>query len=191
MPDPVQELRSLKWKWKSLSRVWLFVTPWIIQSMEFSRPGYWSGQPFLSPGDLPNPEIEPRSPTLQEDSLPAEPQGKPKNPGVGVYDTTSVLCIPPVHALRCQSPCTAAMLLKSRSTAFLTLLSLSVLFANILSWNTTFFQFEEYGLSTILSYFPDFFFSCLLGAENVVGHAIPELSSVGPNYLHNEYPGLS
>ena len=39
--------------------------------------------PFPSPGDLPNPGIEPRSPTLQADSLPAEPQGKPKNTGVG------------------------------------------------------------------------------------------------------------
>ena len=38
---------------------------------------------FPSPGDLPNPGIEPRSPTLQADSLQAEPQGKPKNPGVG------------------------------------------------------------------------------------------------------------
>ena len=44
--------------------------------MEFSRPEYWSGQPFPSPGDLPNPGIKPRSPTLQADSLPAEPQGK-------------------------------------------------------------------------------------------------------------------
>ena len=51
--------------------------------MEFSRPEYWSGQPFPSPGDLPNPEIEPRSPTLQAGSLPAEPQEKPKNTGVG------------------------------------------------------------------------------------------------------------
>ena len=51
--------------------------------MEFSRPEYWSGQPFPSPGDLPNPEIEPRSPALQVDSLPAEPQRKPKNTGVG------------------------------------------------------------------------------------------------------------
>ena len=39
--------------------------------------------PFPSPGDLPNPGIERRSPTLQADSLPAEPQGKPKNTGVG------------------------------------------------------------------------------------------------------------
>ena len=39
--------------------------------------------PFPSPGDLPNPGTEPRSPTLQVDSLPAEPQGKPKNTGVG------------------------------------------------------------------------------------------------------------
>ena len=45
--------------------------------MEFSRPEYWSEWCFPSPGDLPNPEIEPRSPTFQADSLPAEPQGKP------------------------------------------------------------------------------------------------------------------
>ena len=48
-----------------------------IQSMEFSRPEYWSGQPFPSPGNLPNPGIKPRSPTLQTGYLPAEPQGKP------------------------------------------------------------------------------------------------------------------
>ena len=51
--------------------------------MEISRPEYWSGSPFPSPGDLPNPAIEPRSPSLQGDSLPAEPPGKPKNTGVG------------------------------------------------------------------------------------------------------------
>ena len=54
-----------------------------LQSMEFSRPEYWRDQPFPSPGDLPNPRIKPRSPALQVDSLPAEPQGKPKNTGVG------------------------------------------------------------------------------------------------------------
>ena len=42
--------------------------------MELSRPEYWSGWPFSSPGDLPNPGIEPKSSTLQADSLPAEPQ---------------------------------------------------------------------------------------------------------------------
>ena len=47
------------------------------------RPEYWSGQPFLSPGDLSNSGIEPRSPTLQVDSLPAEPPGKPRNTGAG------------------------------------------------------------------------------------------------------------
>ena len=51
--------------------------------MEFSRPEYWSGQPFPSPGDLPNRGMEPRSPSLQVDSLPAEPQGKSKSTGVG------------------------------------------------------------------------------------------------------------
>ena len=44
--------------------------------MEFSRPEYWSGQTFPSPGGLPNPGIEPRSPAVQAVSLPAEPQGK-------------------------------------------------------------------------------------------------------------------
>ena len=41
--------------------------------MEFFRQGYWSGLPFPSPGDLPNPGIELRSPALQADSLPSEP----------------------------------------------------------------------------------------------------------------------
>ena len=44
--------------------------------MGFSRQEYWSGLPFPSPGDLPNPEIEPGSSTLQADSLPSEPPGK-------------------------------------------------------------------------------------------------------------------
>ena len=51
--------------------------------MEFSRPEYQSGKPFPSPRDLPNPGIEPRSPALQVDSLPAEAQEMPKNTGVG------------------------------------------------------------------------------------------------------------
>ena len=54
-----------------------------MQSMEFSRPEYWSWQPFPSSGDLPNPGIKSKSPMLQADSSPAEPQRKPKNTGVG------------------------------------------------------------------------------------------------------------
>ena len=53
-----------------------------IQFLE-SRPEYWSGYPFPSPGDLPNSGIKHRSPALQADSLSAEPQGKPKNTGAG------------------------------------------------------------------------------------------------------------
>ena len=49
----------------------------------FSRQEYWSGLPFPPPADLPSPGIKPRSPALQADSLPAEPQGKPKNTGAG------------------------------------------------------------------------------------------------------------
>ena len=56
-------------KVKLLSRVQLFVTPWTVAyevppSMGFSRQEYWSGVPFPSPGDLPDPEIEPGSPAL-------------------------------------------------------------------------------------------------------------------------------
>ena len=57
----------------SLSCVQLFATPWTMQFMEFSSPENLSGSPFPSPGDLPNPGIKPRSPTLQEYSLAAEP----------------------------------------------------------------------------------------------------------------------
>ena len=58
---------------KSLSPVQLFATPWTVAyqafpSMGFSRPEYWSGLPFPSPGDLPNPEIEPGSPALEVDA---------------------------------------------------------------------------------------------------------------------------
>ena len=56
--------------------------PWTVARqaslfMEFSRQEYRSGLLFPSPGNLPNPGIEPRSPALQEDSLPSEPPGKP------------------------------------------------------------------------------------------------------------------
>ena len=66
---------------ESLSHVWLFVTPWTAShqvhlSMKFSRPEYWGGQPFPSPGDRSNPGIEPESPWLQADSFPSEPPGK-------------------------------------------------------------------------------------------------------------------
>ena len=68
-------------KVKSLSRVRLFATPWAVAhqtppSMGFSRQEYWSGLPFPSPGDLPDPGIELGSPALQADALPSEPAGK-------------------------------------------------------------------------------------------------------------------
>ena len=91
----ILQARTLEWvaisfsnasKWKvkvkSLSCVRLFATTWSAAhqaplSMGFSRQEYWSGVPFPSPGDLPNPGIKPRSPALQADSLPSQPQGKP------------------------------------------------------------------------------------------------------------------
>jgi len=63
---------------KSLSRVRLFATSWTTAykaplSTEFSRQEYWSGLSFPSPGELPDPGIEPRFPTLQTDTLLSEP----------------------------------------------------------------------------------------------------------------------
>ena len=77
---------EVKWsEVKSLSRFWLFwlfATPGTVAhqaplSMGFSRQEYWSGLPFPSPGDLPNPGIKRRSPTLQADTLTTEPPTYP------------------------------------------------------------------------------------------------------------------
>ena len=73
---------KVKAKVKSLSHVRLFATPWTVAyqaspSMGFSRQDYWSGLPFPSPGDLPNPGIEPGSPALEAGTLTSEPPGKP------------------------------------------------------------------------------------------------------------------
>ena len=85
-------------KAKLLSRVRLFATPWTVAhqaplSMGFSRQEYWSGLPFPSPGDLPDPGIEPRSPALQADALTSEPPGMPTHNGKTVPNPL----IPPAH----------------------------------------------------------------------------------------------
>ena len=83
-PNRVQVVeRKKEKKMKSLDHVQLFVTLWPVAcqtspSMGFSRQEYWSGLPFSSPWDLPDPGIELRSPALWADSLPSEPQGNPK-----------------------------------------------------------------------------------------------------------------
>ena len=66
----------------SFSCIQLFLTPWTVAHQAplfkaFSRQKYWSELPFPSPGDLPDPGIEPRPPALQTDSLRSEPPGKP------------------------------------------------------------------------------------------------------------------
>ena len=74
---------KVKVKVKSLNRVRLFATLWTYVayqaslSMGFSRQEYWSGLPFPSPGDLPNPGIELGSPASEADTLTSEPPGKP------------------------------------------------------------------------------------------------------------------
>ena len=82
MNSHILSVNKVKVKVKSLSRVQLLVTPWTVAyqappSMGFSRQEYWSGLSFSSPGDLPDPEIDPGSPALQADYLPSEPPGKP------------------------------------------------------------------------------------------------------------------
>ena len=74
---------------KLLSHVRLLAIPWtvayqVLPSVEFSRQEYWSGLPFPSPGDRPNPGNEPKSPALQADASLSEPPGKP-------YDSSYVL----------------------------------------------------------------------------------------------------
>ena len=77
-PQTSQVIHSL---FLSLSQVPLFLTPWTVayqapSSMGFSRQEYWSGLPFPSPGDLPDPGIKLGSPALQADALTSEPPGK-------------------------------------------------------------------------------------------------------------------
>ena len=70
---------------RSLSHVQVFVAPWTVAgqaplSMEFSRQEYWSGLPFPSAGDPPNPGTESETPVLQADSLLSEALGKTRKP---------------------------------------------------------------------------------------------------------------
>ena len=74
---------SRRWRWSHSVVSDSLWPPWTVahqapQSMGFSRQEYWSGLPFPSPGDLPDPGTEPRSPTLRTDALLSEPPGKPK-----------------------------------------------------------------------------------------------------------------
>ena len=74
-------------KVKSLSHARLLATPWTAAyqappSMGFARQEYWSGVPLPSPGDLPDPEIEARSPALEADALTSEPPKVPLNSAV-------------------------------------------------------------------------------------------------------------
>ena len=91
--EPDESQPSLLWVGFLTVNIWLglvaklcptLVTPWISAhqpplSMGFSKQVYWSGLPFPPEGDLSNPGIERRSPTLGMDSLLSEPPGKPKN----------------------------------------------------------------------------------------------------------------
>ena len=70
---------------KPLQSYLTLCNPWAVAplSMGYSRLEYWSGLPFPSAGDLPDPGIKPQSPVLQVDSLPSEPPGKPSGEQAG------------------------------------------------------------------------------------------------------------
>ena len=97
---------------KSLSHVRLFATPWTVAyqapSMGFSRQEYWSGLPFPSPGDLPDPGIEPGSPTLQADALPSEPSLL-----FGTLHSNGYICIDNIW-----TPSTYYLVIKTQATNF-------------------------------------------------------------------------
>ena len=97
----------MKVKVKSLSRVQLFAIPWTIAhqappSMGFSRQEYWSGLPFSSPGYLPNPGIEPRSPAMQADASTSEPPGKPHY--AHQFSSVAQLCPTLCGPMNCSTP---------------------------------------------------------------------------------------
>ena len=89
-----------------------FLTLWTIAhqaplSMGFSRQEYWSGLPIPSPGDLPNPGMEPVSPVtsaLQTDSLPAEPLGKPQTRVSVQFSSVAQLCPTLFDTMNCSMP---------------------------------------------------------------------------------------
>ena len=120
---------------KSLSRVQLFVTPWIVThqappSISFSRQEYWSGLPFPSLGDLPDPGIKPGSPALEADTLTSEPPGKPH-----------ILANPIYHLSGCVLVQAAKLLHKPPdwSSCFYTVAVLMCSVASVYSW-------QSYGL---------------------------------------------
>ena len=98
------------------------MTPWTVAhqaplTLEFSRQESWSGLPFPSPGDLPNPGIEPESPALQADSLPSEPPGK------HVYMCVCVclcVCVCVYVPLKCKHLIASPVIISFNPTVFLT-----------------------------------------------------------------------
>ena len=109
----ILQARTLEWVASSFSNAYMHAklllsgptlqsyepqSPRLLCSWGFSRQEYWSGLPCPPPVDLPNPGIEPMSPTLQVDSLPSEPPGNPKKTGVGSLSLHQGILLTPVSA---------------------------------------------------------------------------------------------
>ena len=87
---------------KSLNRVRLFAAPWTVAyqappSMELSRQEYWNGLPFPSPGDPPDPRIDPGFLALQANALPSEPPGNKTM--IAFEKQISMTCFPPAQQI--------------------------------------------------------------------------------------------
>ena len=99
----------MKVKVKSLSHVRLFRTPWTVAyqtppSMGFSRQECWSGLPFPSAGDLPDPEIKTGSPALQADALQSDPPGKPHRLASDQIRSVAKSCPTLCDPMNCSTP---------------------------------------------------------------------------------------
>ena len=95
------------------------MTPWTVVrqtplSTGFPRQEYWSGLPFSSPGDLSNPEIEPRSPALEADSLPSDYQGRPRSPGNELNNLFSLKSLQPIYFLHIKEDINSRALLSKK-----------------------------------------------------------------------------
>ena len=100
MPSYRDSLHEVKWSRSVVSNSLWTVAHQAPPSMGFSRQEYWSGLPFPSPGDLPHPGIEPRSPTLQADALTSEPRGKPSHMSI-IFSITYCLLFQVIEVLVC------------------------------------------------------------------------------------------
>ena len=144
---------------------------------EFSRQEYWSGLPFPSPGDLPDPGIDPRSPALQADSLPAEPPGTLRFSLVARFIHGSVCQAQPSNAPHHPLPPLVSMCLLSAPVSPF-LLCKYVVLPNGTEYNPRLATWApRLGLHPLLP-LPSFPTRCHLPPSLGLNHAVPSASNL-------------